>query len=198
MADKYDTNTSEGELSPNKLGLTDRDAINEEEATGLLRAEHDAIDTLSEETIFSLDYVYGLHKNALGHLYDFAGQLRTVNMSKGDFMFAPSHFLPQTLAVFANEYLTPINARKWRDVPVLLDHLAVMHAELLYIHPFREGNGRIVRLFTRLIHIAKTGNDLDFQFIAEDNNFERYVAAVQQAAKKEYGLMKRLFRELHS
>lgn len=198
MADRYDTHPSEGELLPNKLGLTDRDALNEEEATGFLRAEHQAIDALSEETVFSLDYLYNLHTSALGHVYDFAGRLRTVNMSKGDFMFAPCQFLPETLAVFSEEFLTPINVRAWESVPLFLDHLAAMHAELLYIHPFRDGNGRIVRLFTRLIFISKTGNDLDFQLITQGRNFERYVTAVQQASDKEYDLMKVLFRELHA
>lgn len=194
--DRYATNLNEAEPLPNKLGLTDRDAINEEEATGFLRAEHNAIDALTEETVFSLDYLYELHRKALGHLYDFAGQLRTVNMSKGDFMFAPSQFLPQTLDAFADEYLAPINTGKWESADAFLEHLAAMHAELLYIHPFREGNGRIIRLFTRLICIAKTGDDLDFQFITEAHNYERYIVAVQQASKKEYVLMKELFREL--
>lgn len=196
VMDRYDANSVEGQLLPNKLGLSDPGAINEEEAAGFLRAEHDAIDALSEETMFSVEYLYDLHRSALGHLYDFAGRLRTVNMSKGGFMFAPSQFLPQTLAAFADQYLVPVNAREWASTPMLLDHLAEMHAELLYIHPFREGNGRIIRLFTRLIYIAKTSDDLDFHIVAEARNFERYITAVQQASRKEYNLMKELFREL--
>ncbi len=195
--DRYATNPNEDEFLPNKLGLIDRDAINEEEAAGFLRAEHDAIDALSEKTIFSLDYLYDLHKSALGSMYDFAGNLRTVNMSKGDFMFASAQFLPQTLAAFAEEYLAPIHVRDWQKSEIL-DHLAALHAELLYIHPFREGNGRVVRLFTRLVHVAKTGADLDFELITKDHNFERYIAAIQQTLKKEYGLMQELFRELHA
>lgn len=179
---------------PNNLGLTDQDVINEEEAAGFLRTKETAVDQLDTDTQFSLQYLYGLHREALGCLYDFAGRLRTVDMSKGGFMFAPAQFLPQTIEVFEQQYLDPLNAGMW-DTDTLLNHLAAMHAELLYIHPFREGNGRIVRLFTELIWFAKTGEELDFDFINEGNNFERYIAAVQQAANNEHGPMQELFRE---
>lgn len=195
-ADRYDTHPGEEELLPNKLGLTDPDKINEEEAAGFLRTEQAAIDTLSVGTVFSLEYLYSLHERALGHLYDFAGRLRTVNMSKGDFMFAPAHTLPQTTGDFEKKYLEPVNAHEGSDDDSLLEHLAAMHAELLYIHPFREGNGRIARLFTKLIFLAKRGEEFDFELITRGDNFERYVTAVQQAARQEYDLMKALFREM--
>src|SRR3989338_3616161 len=111
--DRYDTHPDEDELLPNKLGLTDPDAINEEEAAGFLRAEHAAIDDLSAKTGFSMRYLNDLHVRALGHLYDFAGRLRTVNMSKSGFMFAPAHVLPQTVQTFEREFLEPINLQEW-------------------------------------------------------------------------------------
>ena len=196
MADRYDSHPNEGELLPNKLSLRDRGAIDEEEVAGFLRAELNEIDALSSDTVFSLDYLYGLHREALGHLYDFAGRLRTVDMSKSGFMFAASRFLPQTMSAFEREYLDALSVREWNDVGPLVEHLAELHAELLYIHPFREGNGRVIRLFTKLIFLAKTGDELDFELITKDKNFVRYVAAVQQASRKEYDLMKALFREM--
>jgi len=198
MADRYDIPPDEGELLPNKLDLSNRGAIDEEEVAGFLKAELDAIDALDSDTVFSLDYLYGLHREALGHLYDFAGRLRTVDMSKNGFMFAASRFLPQTMDVFEREYLDALNVREWNDVGPLVEHLAELHAELLYIHPFREGNGRIIRLYTKLVFLAKTGDELEFELITKDNNFARYVAAVQQASRKEYELMKELFREMRA
>src|SRR3989344_1678602 len=198
MADRYDIPPDEGELLPNKLDLSNRGAIDEEEVAGFLKAELDAIDALDSDTVFSLDYLYGLHREALGHLYDFAGRLRTVDMSKNGFMFAASRFLPQTMDVFEREYLDALNVREWNDVGPLVEHLAELHAELLYLHPFREGNGRIIRLYTKLVFLAKTGDELEFELITKDNNFARYVAAVQQASRKEYELMKELFREMRA
>ncbi|MFZ2887204.1 MAG: Fic family protein [Minisyncoccia bacterium] len=197
-SDRYDPHPDEGEAVSNKLGLQDRDVVNEREVVGFAEAEHDALDQLNDNTKFTLEYLYTLHKRALGSLYEYAGQIRTANISKGGFMFAPAHVLPQTLQNFAREYLGTINAREWLNKDELLEYLAEMHAELLFIHPFRDGNGRVIRLFTRLVFLAKAGADLDFEHITKGDNFEKYVAAVQQATKKEYTRMKELFREMQT
>ena len=74
-----------------------------------------------------------------------------------------------------------------------------MHAELLFIHPFREGNGRISRLFTRLIYLAKTGDEIEVDtLINTDEGLSKYIEGVQQAGREEYDVMKKLFRELNS
>lgn len=198
MSDRYDINGSEDVVLPNKLGLTDPDAINQEEFVGFRHAREQAIDELTEETFFDLDYLYTLHQRALGHLYDFAGRTRTVNMSKDGFSFPAAEFLPQNLSQFEEHYLLPINEGVWKRKDALVNALASMHAELLYLHPFREGNGRIIRLFTQIIYFAKTGKELDLDLLNQGDNFARYVAAVQQAATGEHALMRELFSELSS
>lgn len=199
---RYDAAPSEGEILPNKLGLADIEAINKEELIGFAQAEHDAVDALQPDTVFTLDYLYDLHRAALGSLYDFAGKLRTVNMSKDGFAFPAAEFLPTNLQEFERKFLRPFSGdNKWEEDEEDMDfmkRLAALHAELLYIHPFREGNGRIVRLFTRLIALAKSGKDLNFELLTRGDNFQRYVAAVQQAAKGEYGLMQELFSEMQA
>lgn len=110
-------------------------------------------------------------------------------MSKDNFSFPSAGFLAQSMQDFEIEFLTPL-----KDVSdgELLIQLARMHAELLFIHPFREGNGRVIRLFTNMIYLSRTGKELDFNIF--DKNLKTYISAVQQAAKKEYGLMEKLFR----
>lgn len=198
MPDRYDTNSGESELLPNTLGLTNQDSINEEEAAGFLRAEEAAINELGVGTVFSLRYLYDLHENALGRMHDFAGHLRTVNMSKSDFVFPAAEFLPQAMKAFSDEYLEQLNTRTWDNAVELLNHLAAMHAELLYIHPFREGNGRVIRMFTKLIFLAKAGEELDFEPLTKDDNLKRYITAVQLAAGNDYTPMKELFGEMRS
>jgi cell filamentation protein len=195
---RYTTHLDEDEPLPNKLGLTDTDKINEEELVGFVRAEQDAIDALEEHTTFSLDYLYDLHRKALGDLYTFAGKLRTVNMSKGKFSFPSAEFLPENMQEFEKTFLDPINTKTWEDDTTFLQHLAAMHAELLYIHPFREGNGRVVRLFTKLISLVRRGKDIEFDLINKNGNFERYVAAVQQAGRGEHTLMQELFVDMET
>lgn len=148
---------------------------------------------MSDDTIFNLNYLYKLHKKALGHLYSFAGKLRTVNMSKGDFSFSPATFLSDTMSEFEKEFLHPLKTLSANET---LTHLAQMHAELLFIHPFREGNGRTIRLFTNMIYIAKTGEELNFKVLNE--KLDTYIEAVQQAGQKKYVLMEKLFLQTTS
>lgn len=185
------SNEEEGEVLPNLLGLTTAKEIAEAEFMGFVEAHKKAIDELTDNTQFDLSYLYTLHKNALGHLYSFAGKLRTVNMSKGDFSFPPAGFLTQSMSDFEVDFLAPL---KNTSDDVLLIQLARMHAELLFIHPFREGNGRTIRLFTNMIFLSKTGRELDFDIL--DKNLKTYIAAVQQAAQKEYQLMESLFLQM--
>jgi cell filamentation protein len=103
--DRYDIGDDVGSPLPNLLGLTDTQAVYEEEAVGFLRAEHSAVDALNADTSFTLEHLYRLHQDALGHVYSFAGNVRTANLSKGGFLFAPAHTLPQTLESFAQNYL---------------------------------------------------------------------------------------------
>jgi len=194
--DRYSIDGEEAAVLPNKLGINDVAIINQEEFIGFSKARQNAIDNLDVDTVFDLAYLFSLHFDALGHLYEIAGKVRQVNSSKDGFMFPAAQFLPGILQDFEREYLLPVNEHDWSTQEEFLDLLAIMHAEVLYIHPFREGNGRVVRLFTQLIYLAKKGEEFELDLLNESNNFQRYVAAVQQAAEQKYNLMRELFREL--
>lgn len=189
-------NENEGPDIPNKLGLTNSDEINQEEFLGFTKSAQRAIYELAEETQFTLEYLYQLHFIALRHMYEFAGQPRTVNMSKEGFAFPAAKFLLENLLDFEGNFLDKVNHSIWNNEKNLLDFLAEMHAELLYIHPFREGNGRVIRLFTRMIYLAKTSKELNIEKINQGDNYKKYISGVQQAATGEYFIMKELFSEL--
>lgn len=195
---KYFINNFEASDLPNKLGITDQDEINQLELIGFLKARDRAIDELDTATVFTNNYLYQLHKDAFSELYEFAGKLRTVNLSKDNFSFAPALTLENSMQIFQQEYLNPINNIAWESEQDLLTHLATLHAELLFIHPFREGNGRIIRLFTDMIAIAKRGEELNFNFINRGDNFEQYKTAVQQAAVSNFNPMIELFNRMES
>lgn len=133
---------------------------------------------------------------AWGHLYDFAGTLRTVNMSKGGFTFPAARFLHQACANFDHEWLKPLNSAFTQEAD-LINHLAGLHAEQLYIHPYREGNGRTARLFTNLVLIKHELPELNFDRITP-GRMEEYIVAVQSAANKNYTPMQSLFNELRA
>lgn len=73
----------------------------------------------------------------------------------------------------------------YSDEKSLIKDVATVHAELLFIHPFREGNGRTARILANLM-VRKAGyNPIEFSKIKEEA-FEQYISAVQMAALKDY------------
>jgi len=184
---KYKSPDSQGDILPNLLGLKTEKQINESEFEGFLKAEIYFTEKLSAKTKFDVKYILGLHKMALSHLYSFAGKYRDVNMSKGGFPFAAAKFLPETMAEFEKEMLSKLK-NKYESKDDLIKDVAIVHGELLFIHPFREGNGRTARLLANLM-IRKAGYEsLKFERVGK-KEFEEYVKAVQNCANKDYAKM---------
>ncbi len=94
---KYELPDSQKEILPNLLGIESIEALGLSEFEGFLKAEIMYTEKLTARTKFSASYILRLHKLALGHLYSFAGELRSVNMSKAGFVFAAARYLPQTM-----------------------------------------------------------------------------------------------------
>ena len=191
---KYDSPKSEGEILPNKLGITDPRQIQKEEYRGFLRAElkyESEIELLDQ---FDWNLISSLHHTALAHLYDFAGQLRQVNISKAGFLFPAAQHLDNAIEIYEQEFLKTI-PKSISTVSELIEITAPAHAELLFIHPFREGNGRTARLFSNLVALKHGFDRFHFDVIKECRMPE-YIKAVQSAADKNYDPMKKLFRDL--
>lgn len=184
---KYKSPDNQGDILPNLLGLTTEKEINESEFEGFLKTEIYFTEKLSVRTKFSAKYILGLHKMALSHLYSFAGKYRNVNMSKGGFPFAAAKFLPETMSEFEKEILSKLK-NKYESQENLIKDVAIVHGELLFIHPFREGNGRAARLLANLM-LRKAGFEaLKFENVGK-REFEEYVKAVQNCANKDYSKM---------
>jgi cell filamentation protein len=87
---------------------------------------------------------------------------------------------------------TPCNFKKRADV---IRALAETHVELVLIHPFREGNGRLARTLSILMALQAGLPLLNFSLIAEEKK-QGYFAAVQAGLDKNYEPMERLFAEI--
>lgn len=191
---KYHVPSEESEILPNLLGLTKKEDIDKKEFEGVLGAARIIIDEVSNETTFDLAYIYRIHRIAFSELYEFAGELRTVNISKGGFVFPSAMYLGQTMSEFEKTMLLPLGSDT-SEIDRLINDIAAIHAELLFIHPFREGNGRVARILADAMAV-KYGMPLwDFRKI-DDARMEEYIIAVQSAAGKDYEPMQRLFRLL--
>ena len=120
----------------NKLGLTSSaDLAREEERISKKKAielfENGILDKLEPGKFSSLQ---AIHKYLFEEIYDFAGQIRSVNLSKGNFRFAPVMYLESALN----------NIDKMPQST--FDEIIEKYVEMNIAHPFREGNGRSTRI----------------------------------------------------
>ena len=98
--------------------------------------ESEAFANLEPGTVQALRQI---HAWLFAGLFGFAGQIRSVNIAKGNFVFAPARFLPNTLALIEN---MPQGT---------FDEIVDKYVEMNVAHPFREGNGRATRVWLDLI-----------------------------------------------
>lgn len=127
----------------NKLGIMDSaELAREEERLSKKRAkELFEKDLLAGEPAGKFSTLQKIHKILFADIYPFAGQLRTVNLAKGNFRFAPLMYLDAALA--------NIDQMPQSD----FDEIIEKYVEMNIAHPFREENGRSTRIW--LDHILK-------------------------------------------
>lgn len=186
---------SNEQVLKNRLAITSPQAMDDIEARALEQSVLEFVGTYDELHRFTAADICKIHKNWLGEIYDWAGAYRQVNISKGDFPFAAAALVPGLMAEFEKAVLaryTPCNFKDWADV---VRALAETHVELVLIHPFREGNGRVARILSILMALQAGLPLLDFSMIAEDKK-QDYFAAVQAGLDRNYPPMERLFAKI--
>lgn len=123
-------------------------------------------------------------------VYAFAGERRSVNAIKGDFMFAAAAQLPRLLAEYERDCLARYTPAPADDRALLVQAIAETHAELILIHPFIEGNGRIARLLADVMAVQAGYEPLDYS--SWDAQRENYFAAIRAALDRDYVGLQRL------
>lgn len=144
---------------------------------------------------FTARDICGIHKLWLGPVYPWAGHYRQVNISKDNFSFATAAHLPQLMANFERGPLRELTPCIGQDVKQVARALAVVHAELVLIHPFREGNGRLARLLSIVMGWQAQLPTLDFSGIKGKKNKE-YFSAVRAGVKSDYEPMTGIFESV--
>ncbi len=143
----------------NKLNIRDNNILKtaEEEITLIKQME------LLKNPIkgnFTKAHLMNIHKFIFEDIYSFAGKLRREQISKADTMFYPPNLLDRELdKVFAK--IKENNMLRESDEEKVFYNLAYVMAELNIIHPFREGNGRSIREFIRLM-AKRMGYDINW------------------------------------
>ena len=176
----------------NKLGLADPEAIAEAELILLGELYAYVFDEAFPDRTLSVNDLFEWHRLWLGNLYDWAGRVRTVNLSKGDFMFAAAHRVPALLDEFERDVLRPATPCVGDNDDGLIARIAQVHIELILIHPFREGNGRLARLLADVMAVQGGFEPLDYT--AWDADKPSYFAAIRSGLGGDTAPMQRLVR----
>ena len=155
----------------NKLGLTSSaDLAREEERISKKKAvelfENGVLNTLPAGKFSTLQ---AIHKYLFEDIYDFAGKLRTVNLAKGNFRFAPLMYLEAALA----------NIGKMPQST--FDEIIEKYVEMNIAHPFREGNGRSTRIWLDLILKKELGQVIDWSRVDKED----YLSAMERSPVKD-------------
>jgi cell filamentation protein len=155
----------------NKLGISDSvELAREEERISKIRAielfETDFLSTLRPGTFDALSKI---HEFLFSDIYGFAGKIRTVNIAKGNFRFAPLMYLNAALE----------NIEKMPQST--FDEILEKYVEMNVAHPFREGNGRATRIW--LDHILKNeiGMVVDWSLVDKED----YLLAMERSPIKD-------------
>lgn len=155
----------------NKLGLTDSaELAREEERISKKKAvnlfDFAILKLLSDGTYKTLA---AIHKYLFDDIYNFAGEIRTVNMAKGNFRFVPLMYLKAAL-----ENIDKMPQSNF-------DEIVEKYVEINIAHPFREGNGRSTRIW--LDHILKNeiGKVVDWSKVDKED----YLLAMERSPIKD-------------
>ena len=109
------------------------------------------------------------HKYLFDDIYDFAGKIRTVNLSKGNFRFAPLMYLETAIK---NVDKMPQNT---------FDEIVEKYVEMNIVHPFREGNGRSMRIWLDMMLKKQIGQVVDWSKIEKED----YLMAMERSPIKD-------------
>ena len=155
----------------NKLGLTSSaDLAREEERISKKKAaelfEKGILDSLPVGKFSALQ---AIHKYLFDEIYDFAGELRTVNLAKGNFRFAPLMYLQAAL-----ENIDKMPQSNF-------DEIIEKYVEMNIAHPFREGNGRSTRIWLDHILKSEIGKVVDWSKVDKED----YLLAMERSPIKD-------------
>lgn len=136
----------------NYAGCLDHEEVRRQEDLGVARAL-EFLAGLHDDTPLTVDLVRDLHRELMGEIYPFAGEYRTVALSKGDahWPLPPDGIAPHMARL--EERLFSRSPFSSTDRDALCRFVAEVMNEILAIHPFREGNGRTVRFVGSVVFL---------------------------------------------
>lgn len=155
----------------NKLGITNNIELGqiEEKITKKKALELFELDLLNSFDVGTFEGLAGIHKYLFDEIYDSAGKVRKENIAKGNFRFAPAMYLESALEKVSHMKQSTF------------DQIVEKYIEMNVAHPFREGNGRSMRIWLDLIMKNNIGKVVDWSKIDKDD----YLLAMERSPIKD-------------
>ena len=173
----------------NKLDIRTQELLTEAESVLVTSCSVKLEKTMRFENV-DFDYYKNLHRQMFSDLYDWAGTVRKINISKKGTVFCNASDI-ERIGTLKFERLKNQKFLKEMKKDEFLDELTDLYHELNMLHPFREGNGRTLRLFVTLL-VRNTGRDIDFNNADSD----LLTIATIRAAQGDKSLLRSVFGEL--
>ena len=200
MSGKYVATGPEAEFEPgsrgrvlrNLLGITRVHDMNEAESQALMLAQEAALDRFGPEHRFTADDTCALHRLWLGPIYAWAGEYRSVNIGKAGFQFAHAPLIPGLMAELERGALARLTPCRTAPDAEVARAMSEVHAELILVHPFREGNGRLARVLALLMALQAGLPPLDFSPLAGRGK-RAYIAGIHAAVGRNYAPLTAMF-----
>lgn len=199
--DRYDTaGLEETEFEPgsrkrvlkNLLGITSKREMDRVEGQAQVHALEKLVALYDANHRFTAVDICKIHKVWLVSIYPWAGKYRQVNLKKDKFPFATAAHIPKLMANFEKDTLKKFTPCHPASLEEVAKALAVVHVELVLIHPFREGNGRVARLLAVLMGLQAGLPSLFFDKLSGKKR-EQYFAAVRAGLERDYDPMVEMF-----
>jgi cell filamentation protein len=195
MSGRYQASGAESEFEPGSDGRVLRNLAGVQSPEDMDELELRLLKDLYEDVLLhhfpdralTVADLKAWHRLWLGNVYAWAGQERAVNLGKGGFQFATAGLLPGLLQAFERDVLarwTPCGRLAADEVA---HAIAVTHVELILIHPFREGNGRLARLLADVMAVQAGCEPLDYS--SWEQHKAAYIGAIHAGLGGDYGPM---------
>ena len=188
---------SRGRVLLNAQGITTKTAIDRAEYEALIQVQEAYVELIGPETRFTVKIICDMHRAWLGGIYAWAGQFRTVELQKGVFRWPPAYLVERNMQGFENGDLRQHTPCAPGTIEEVARHLAVVHAELLLIHPFRDGNGRVARWLSDLMALQAglPAPTYAFEGRGQEKRRHAYLAAVTRGYVQDYAPLTAFFKD---
>lgn len=174
---------SRGRVLRNLAGIRRKREMDQAEFEALVAAQSRYLDIIGEETPFTSRLICEMHRDWLGGLYAWSGRYRTVELSKGGFRWPPAYLVENNMRRFEADNLGVNTPCLSGDLEEVCMRIARVHSDLLLIHPFRDGNGRMARWLADLMALQAGLVMPDYAFTGKGAIRSRstYLAAVKRS-----------------